>query len=277
MADQKDFNAVLREAMDYFEANGYDSAEKLAYWMERLRKAAAASMTPKRKMEEQLKAAMTAIYRRLVDKQGILSKHPGVPKFTLDRIKPTLRQELDRRIMANANLITLNKDEEIAATLRRFAGWASSIPVGGTDLSGKEEAKRIRKGLSGLSFRERRVMIDQGHKLESAINSIVATAGGAIAAVWMSHFHQAGYDYREDHKERELASKRLPYLIRDSWALEKGYIKKAGSLYTDEIEQPGEFPYCRCYYRYIYNVRSMPAEMVTEKGRAELARIREAA
>jgi len=271
MADQKDFDSVLKEAMAYFSSNGYDSSEALAYWDAKLRAAAAASMTPSQKMERMIADAMKAIYKRMIEKGGVLSKHPGVPKFTLDRMKPQLRAELDRRIMANASLIKLNHDEEIAATMRRFNGWATSIPKGGTDQKSGEESEKIRKSLSGLKFRERRVLIDQGHKLESAINSVIAVGGGAIAAVWRSHFHQAGYDYRKEHKDREIESEKLPYLVRDSWAMQKGYVKKAGSKYTDEIEQPGEFPFCRCFYRYIYSVRALPDAMVTEKGRSALA------
>lgn len=269
-----DFNDVLREAMRYFENNGYDSAEALAYWEAKLRAAAAASMTPQRKMEEQLRKVLQAVYRRMVEKGGVLTRHPGVARWTLEKIKPELRAELDRRMVASANLIRLNKDEEVAATLRRFSGWATSIPKGGTDQGTREEAKRIRKSLSGLSFRERRVMTDQGAKLESAINSVVAFGGGAIAAVWLSHYHQQNYQYRVEHKDRDVESRKLPYLIRDSWAIQKGLIKKAGSIYTDEIEQPGEFPFCRCAYRYLYNIRSLPDVMLTEKGRTALKEAR---
>ncbi|ECG8055094.1 hypothetical protein FM848_23300, partial [Salmonella enterica] len=37
--------------------------------------------------------------------------------------------------------------------------------------------------------------------------------------------------------------------------------------YLDEITQPGEEVFCRCYLTYIYNVRSLPDEMKTEKWR----------
>jgi hypothetical protein len=48
---------------------------------------------------------------------------------------------------------------------------------------------------------------------------------------------------------------------------------KAG--YTDEITQPAEEVYCRCYYEYIYNLDALPAVMLTKKGQAALAALDE--
>jgi hypothetical protein len=45
-----------------------------------------------------------AIYRKLAEKGQIARYHCGIDRFTLDRIKPYLRAELDKRIMASANL-----------------------------------------------------------------------------------------------------------------------------------------------------------------------------
>lgn len=177
-----------------------------------------------------------------------------------------MRAELDRRIMASANLIKLNREEAISNTLRRFQGWATSIPIGGSDaVDRREEKAYIKKGISGLDFKERRVVIDQTHKLISSLNDIVATNNGAIAAEWHSSWRQANYDYRKDHKERD----QVVYMIKDSWADKKGLIKPING-YTDSITQPGEEVYCRCSYRYIYLLRDLPSEMLTAKGKIAL-------
>lgn len=266
------FDDVLREAMRHYAEHGFNDAEVLAQWMARLEAAMRAEMVPEWRMEERLREALGSIYKREVDKGAALKRHPGVQRYVLEQVKPELRNELTRRIAANAALIKLNRKQEVDATLRRFMGWASSVPAGGSNVVDvREERKKIRKGFASLSFRERRVLIDQGHKLQSAVSSIVAQGGGAIAAVWHSHYHQANYDYRVDHKDREIESKTKPYLVRGSWAMERGYIDKAGATYTDEIEQPGEFVFCRCSYRYLYNLRNLPASMLTAKGREALA------
>ncbi len=110
-------------------------------------------------------------------------------------------------------------------------------------------------------------MIDQGHKFVSALNDIVAVEGGAIAGKWRSHWKQAGYDYRPDHKERDEKY----YAIRGNWALEKGLMNK-GEGYTDDITQPGQEIFCRCAYVYIYSLQKLPEDMLTKKGKELLAK-----
>jgi hypothetical protein len=269
MADA--FDTILREAMAYFKDRGFTSAEVLDEWMRKLEEAMRAQLVPEWKIEEKLQQALGAVFRQQVDNGKVLARHPGVARYTLDRVRPELRAELTKRIAANAALIKLNRKQEIDATLRRFAGWASSVPTGGTPLGTKDAKEGIRKGFASLPFKERRVLIDQGAKLVSAVSSIVATGGGAIAATWFSHYHQKNYDFREQHKKREIDSKKKPYLIRNSWAMERGYLSRTGVTYTDEIEQPGEFVFCRCAYVYKFNLRDLPDDMLTVKGREALA------
>ena len=40
-------------------------------------------------------------------------------------------------------------------------------------------------------------------------------------------------------------------------------------------EQPAELPFCRCAYVYVYNLRDLSPEMLTAKGKAALAEVRE--
>ena len=235
--------------------------------MAALDKAARASLMPEHQMREQMQQAFRGVYRRLVENGGIAQFHPGVQRFTIQQVLPKLRAELDRRILASAQLIKLNREAAIQKTLQRFSGWSTSIPAGGTKTADRvEEKDKVRKSLAQLPFEERRVLIDQTHKLTSALNETLATGGGAIAAKWFSHWRQAGYDYREDHKERDG----VVYAIRGNWALEKGLMKPGAAGFVDDITKPGEEVFCRCSYRYIYNLRSLPEDMLTAKGRDEL-------
>ena len=224
--------------------HGFDEVERVAKWSRLIREAAVRSMIRPESLEQTLRDALAATYRKMVEKDGLLEFHPGIKRYTLEKVKPALRSELDRRIMASANLIKLNREQAIDKTIQRFQGWATSIPNGGTDNANKRETKEnVRKALTQLPFEERRVLIDQGHKLTSAINEIVATDGGAIAGVWRSHWRQPGYNYREDHKDRD----QRVFLVRDSWAHKLGYVKPArGVGYTDDVTKPAEEPFCRC-------------------------------
>ena len=204
----------------------------------------------------------------MVEKGQIVQFHKGVSRFTIERVRPALRAELDRRIMASANLIKLNKEQAVAKTLQRLQGWSTSLPKGGSDTTDKAKIKKdIRKSLASLPFEERRVIIDQSHKLRASLSEILATDGGAIAARWHSNWRQINYDFREDHKERDG----LVYVMRGCWALEQGLIKAGPAGYTDDITQPAEEPFCRCYFTFIYHLRSLPDDMLTAKGKAALA------
>lgn len=265
------FYRVLTAAIEDLTEHGFDSQARLDGWLERLRRAAIASLIPEHVLERNLKDVLERVYRRTVDGPKLIRIHPGISRYTIDRIRPKLRAELDRRIMASANLITLNRDASIERTLQRFAGWATSIPIGGSDVTKKhEERRRIRRGIAGLPFEERRVIVDQATKLAAAINDIVATDGGAIAAVWHHVKEGGGYQARPEHEARDGEM----FVIRDCWALKDGLIKLAGRKYTDQIEQPAEFVFCRCWYEYLYALSDLPAEMLTAKGREMLAGVR---
>jgi len=258
------FYEVLTAAINDFMRFGFDSQNRLDYWVKELKTAAVKSLITPQTLQKELERSLKGAFDRLVTKGGLVNK--DVSRFTIAKLTPKLRAELDRRIMASANLIKYNREESISNTLRRFAGWATSIPVGGSDaVDRQEEKKHIKKELGLLPFKERRVIIDQTHKLVANINEIVAIDNGAIAAKWHSNWRQANYDYREDH--RELDEK--IFLIRGSWAVKDGYVKpKSG--YTNDVVAPGEEVYCRCRYKYLYRVSQLPDEMITQKGKEAL-------
>jgi hypothetical protein len=258
------FYEVVTAAIADFMRYGFDSQKRLDFWIEKLREAAVKSLITEKEMQKEIERSLGQAYSRLVTKGGLINDN--VSKFTLDKLKPKLRAELDRRIMASANLIKYNREETISNTLRRFAGWATSIPIGGTDIvDKKKEKKNIRKDLATIDFKERRVIIDQTHKLINNINEIVAVDNGAIAARWHSNWRQANYNYREDHKELDG----VIYLVRGSWAVEKRLIKAVNG-YTDEVIAPGEAVFCRCRYVYIYKIKDLPEDFLTTKGKKEL-------
>lgn len=265
------FRETLDDAIEDITANGFDSIERIERWTRALRLAAERSLISPKALEEQMREGLAAIYRRMVERGGIFKYNPGAERFTLERVRPHLRAELDRRIMASANLIKLNRAQAIESTLRRFEGWSTSIPPGG--VSGEKRAKiktDVRKALSSLPFEERRVLVDQGHKLTSALSETMAKGGGAIAGRWRSNWRQPGYDYREDHRERDGEI----YVVRGSWAHAQGLIRRGAGGYTDEITAPGQEVFCRCYFVWLYTLGDLPEDMLTAKGRGMLQTVR---
>ncbi|EPF7428286.1 hypothetical protein [Klebsiella pneumoniae] len=266
----KTFTRTVREAVKFFLRNGYTSRQEMEQWQAIIRQAAE-SETDDDYMS-MVSDRLRKTYDLQVSKAGALERHKGLSRFTLNYMEPKLRSELDRRILASADLIKLNRTAAINKTVQRFSGWATSIPVqdyvgGGLSPSSRSgvnyNCDHIQKSAQQVDYEARRVMIDQSHKLIANIDNIIATSNNAIAAEWHSHWRQAGYDYREDHKERD----KLVYLIRGNWAQKNGYVKAGPSGYLDEITQPGEEVFCRCYVTYLYNLRSIPEGMLTQKGR----------
>ena len=264
---------ILQAAIDDFEEHGFDDEERLIKWTTLLREAIQLQVRSAASLEQQVKDHLQSIYDRVVQRGSVIRMHQGVDRFTLQRIKPRLHAELTRRIMASASLIKLNRVQMVEKTLQRFSGWATSQPVGGSALIDRRKLKEeISQPIRKLPFVERRLLIDQGHKLNSSISAVVASDGGAIAARWFSHYRESGYDYREDHRDRDGKI----FLLRGTWATKAGYVKPGKAGWADEVTQPAEEVYCRCRWTYQYHLRQLPDDMLTEKGREALAKVRAA-
>ena len=258
---------ILTEAINDFDEHGYDSQDRLDYWEARIREALADQLRNPERLREQMKEQLRAVFERLVNRGSLLKNHNGVERFRLQNVAARLHSELERRILASAQLIKLNREEMINKTMRRFSGWASSVPKGGAADTDKRKLKEeLSKPMRSLPFVERRVLIDQGHKLTSSLSATLAADGGAIAARWFSHWRQANYNYREDHRERDGHI----YLIKGSWAVKNGLVKVGKYGWSDDITQPAEEPFCRCSFVYLYHLKQLPEELLTAKGKEAL-------
>lgn len=127
----------------------------------------------------------------------------------------------------------------------------------------------IAKTIKQLPFEERRVIIDQGHKLAANLDDVIATKGGAIAVIWHSHFRELNYDYREIHKLRHGKI----YALRDGWGVKEGLINKCDGFYEDS-DAFGELPFCRCFGVYLYNLQDIPEKFLTAKGKEYIAKLK---
>lgn len=245
-------------------ADGFDSQQKLAYMLRKLKDAAELDYKSNFAMDKDMRKTLETYFKRGISKSRLAKSNPKVSILTVDRIMPSLRAELDRRIMANADMIKINRSQAIDKTLQRFSGWATSIPKGGTKAASLSDVKAdITKTARQLKYELKRREIDQGHKLISSIGAVIGMQTNAIAMEWHSNWKQAGYDYRPDHKDRDGKV----YAIRDNWAIQKGYMKVDKNGYNDSITAPAEEVFCRCQGSYITNLRDLPESMLTEKGR----------
>jgi hypothetical protein len=265
------FHEVLTAAVRDISDNGYDDPARLDEWLKRLRYAAVADLPSPEEIQTRMQLAMQTVFNRTFSQSSVLKYHPGVPRFTIERLKPFARAELDKRILASTKLIKLNREQAVEKMLQRAAGWATSIPEQGSRIVDKVDIKEhIAKPIQQIKYEARRVSIDQGAKLVAAINEVVAQQNGVIAYRWRSHWRQAGYDYRPDHKERDQQI----YLVRNSWAKDQGLVKTGAAGYYDDITAAAQEPFCRCYVVALYALRDLPVEMLTSKGQKLLEETR---
>lgn len=258
------FRALLLEGLKRFAESGPPSDAELQEWMLRLHAALDLEAPTDAESTKLLRDVLTSIYDREVTRGGVKKRVPEVLRYTIDRVAPHLRAELDRRIFAAADLIKINKRQRKAQTLHRFAGWITSVPIGGsaeTDL--RAAASEIAKPVAQVKFEARRVAIDQGMKLAASVAHVVAQDSGAIAAIWHDRGEQ---DHSYDARPIHLARSGKLFLVRDSWAMNEGLIKRGGP-YMDEIEQVAELPFCSCWYEHISSPGRLPEDLLTAKGR----------
>ena len=254
---------VLTAALNDLQTHGYDSPERVEKWVREL--SIAIERTGINNDEDLKQSVRAALTPKLTKASERAMRSMKISRFTKANLSPRLYNELDRRILASAALIKLNRTAAINDTLQRFIGWSTSIPAGGAKIADKTDVKNdIKKSLSQLSFIERRVTIDQSSKLIANINNIVATDGGAIAVEWNSNWKQRNYNYRDTHK----ALDKKVFIIKDGWADKEKLVK--GDYYEDLPDQFGQAIFCQCYGTYIFELSDIPEKMLTKKGQEYL-------
>jgi hypothetical protein len=261
------YNQIVNKALQELSQSGLNDPVQVAQWAERLRAAADGSFKPLNQVKTDVTKYFTTIYNRATRPRKPPRVTKSAPQQTIIRrydrsnLSKEAKLELDRRIVSSIALIKLNREISAASAAKTLIGWHSSITPEGESHT-KVPVSTVAKDLKRIPYEENRVIIDQGHKLVASLHDIVSRNSGAIAAIWHSHAHQIGYDSRPEHAARQDAI----FIIRGSWADKEGLIKPAQSPgYTDQVEAPAEFPFCRCHYQYVFNLQDLPRSMLTQK------------
>lgn len=114
----------------------------------------------------------------------------------------------------------------------------------------KSLKKRIIKQYQGADLDS---SLDKARTLLNAADHVKATDNNAIAAIWRAK------------KCAEHASiNENVYAIKGCWALKKKMMKVGPAGYLNGIPLPRS---CGCYLTYLYNLRSLPENMLTENAR----------
>ena len=135
MPKRASFFELLTEAVRYFSENGYVSEIELQNWVKRLRASAEGSMKSDAQVEAEVRRSLMATFTRLSRFPSLKRVNPEVSVFAADRLRPAMRAEMKRRIMASARLIKLNKAQAHAHFgLDKVDGVTAEIEKAATDI-----------------------------------------------------------------------------------------------------------------------------------------------
>ena len=80
------FYECLTAAINEFIIYGFDSQDRLDFWVKELRKTAVKSLVTPQKLQNELERALKGAFDRLVTKGGLVNK--DVTRFTVARLTP---------------------------------------------------------------------------------------------------------------------------------------------------------------------------------------------
>lgn len=206
------------------------------------------------------------------------SNHKGITKASIKDLKPKFRKEVEDRVKISFNLMK-NQEEELKQKMAsRFINW---VTIDSKDVRGNTTSKQSL--LNFLDFAKENgiaedhakfILKDQTRKMIANLDDLVAKENNAIGGIWHNRGDrrvvgnpQGIYPHSEtkahgNHWDREGKF----YVFKDSWAYQKGYIK--GELYENlEDGGVGVAIGCRCRLEFIYDLRDVPYENLTARGR----------
>ncbi|BBE76220.1 hypothetical protein [Phytobacter sp. MRY16-398] len=95
--------------------------------------------------------------------------------------------------------------------------------------------------------------VDKARTLLNAADHVKATENNAIAAIWKARKCDEHASMNEN-----------VYAIKGCWALKKKMMKVGPAGYLSDTPLPRS---CGCYLTYLYNLRSLPENMLTDNAR----------
>lgn len=195
-----------------------------------------------------------------------------VGRYTLDKVKLALRPALDASILEMAEdaadqVGAEDREVIISAVLGRFASWLTVSQT--TRRPAREGQVPVPLISASVEERRRQVLLHTGIRFSGMLSRLEALDNGALAMQWQAGPHEE-YKYEPPHPGRNQQI----YLVRGSWALERGLIQPGSASYLDDMPAPGVEHYCQCHAQWLFGLRSLPDTYLTDFGRLELERVR---
>lgn len=220
---------------------------------------------------------------------GYKKNSKGLKGYNPYKFKTKYLRQLNNRIDTALGLIVSHHQAYMLEIVNRYKEWFS---IDTQEVRGdKATPESFSKKLSEFCHHDKDkfekhmkfVIKDQSNKLSASMDEITATEGGAFAMIWKtrndkrvvgnpSGLYPKGAPIHGNHYIR---NNKL-FLLKGSWALKEGYIKKTKEVeYLEDVPDgyPGQAIGCRCYRIDIYSLEDIPSEyhfILTKKGKAEV-------
>jgi hypothetical protein len=192
-----------------------------------------------------------------------------------DALLPTIKKRFELCVSNYKSEAPAYLDEQLRQCDVMVQQFLERVPMGGTkDKDTKNRITEIKKELRPLAKWDRLFYVHKAMSFPAEVEFLFSLEGNPIAAIWHYNSIDEKTDYPKtyDHKHRDG----FVYAVRGNWAIAKGLMNAGPNGYLDEISRPSQEVGCMCYLQWLYSISRLPTNMVTEKGFAELKRVRAA-
>lgn len=190
-----------------------------------------------------------------------------------DALRPKILDRLNWCVERYREQATTYLDEQVSQFNDMLLDFLAHVPEGGTKEKGhRGKITAIKREARALAKWDKLFYIYKASSFPSEIDYIFSLGGNPIAAIWhYSHLDEQG-EYRKtyDHKAQDGRM----YAVRGNWAIKNGFMKAGAGGFFDDITRPRQEVGCICSHQWVYTISGLPADMMTEKGYAELRRVR---
>ena len=193
----------------------------------------------------------------------------------LNALLPSIRKRFEWCVANYKSEATAYLGEQLRQCDALVQQFLERVPMGGTkDKDIKSRITEIKNELRPLAKWDRLFYVHKAMSFPAEVEFLFSLEGKPIAAIW--HYNpideQTDYPKTYDHKHRDG----LVYAVRGNWAIAKGLMNAGPNGYLDEISRSSQEIGCMCHLQWLYSISRLPTNMMTEKGLAELKRVRAA-
>lgn len=229
----------------------------------------------KRSFDKKHKRARKIINKRYMSfLQNVYKNHEGLAAYKIKDVQEPFRRALEKRILNSLNLIKFKDEALLAAVEARFINFAIDDSIKDKTLKNLENNLKINEAKKTQRNYVKNILTDQTNRLNSDIDNIVATSNDAIGLIWNTRednrvvgnptgLYPKGNDMHNNHFER---NKKF-FILSSGWAHKKKLL--SGEIYEqlEDVKTIGRAINCRCYMYYIYDLRDVPKENLSENGK----------